>query len=79
MNQRYKYKLVYVINQINLKKSVLIVDSIKDSLKQDVIECQSECDQLVAIFHKTVATARSMLKVKLNQFFVSLVKYFLQF
>ena len=39
----------------------LLEDSIKTSQLKEVRLCQSECDQLVAIFHKTVETARSKL------------------
>ena len=38
---------------------ILLEDTKKDSPNHDVKNCQNECDQLVAIFHKTVATARS--------------------
>ena len=42
--------------QISLK---LLSDSVKDNAKSDMIFCGDECAQLVAIFHKTVITAKS--------------------
>lgn len=36
----------------------LFVDSIKKEEIQKLIACQNECDQLVAIFHKTVMSAK---------------------
>jgi len=36
----------------------LFVDSIKKEEIQKLIVCQNECDQLVAIFHKTVMSAK---------------------
>ena len=42
--------------QINLK---LLSDSVKENAKDDMSFCNNECTQLVAIFHKTVITAKS--------------------
>jgi len=42
--------------QISLK---LLSDSIRDNAKPNMDFCQDECAQLVAIFHKTVITAKS--------------------
>ena len=36
----------------------LFVDSIREEDIQKLIACQNECDQLVAIFHKTVMSAK---------------------
>ena len=36
----------------------LLVESIKENEIQRLISCQDECDQLVAIFHKTVMSAK---------------------
>jgi len=36
----------------------LFVGSIKKENIQKLIACQNECDQLVAIFHKTVMSAK---------------------
>ena len=40
---------------INLK---LLKATAQKQVKQSIISCENECDQLVAIFHKTVATAK---------------------
>ena len=42
--------------QINLK---LLTGSIKESHMGQMESCKNECNQLVAIFHKTVMTAKS--------------------
>ncbi len=42
--------------QISLR---LLSDTIKDSAKAEMEFCTDECAQLVAIFHKTVITAKS--------------------
>ncbi len=42
--------------QISLK---LLSDSIKENAKAELNFCSDECAQLVAIFHKTVITAKS--------------------
>jgi len=47
--------------QISLK---ILSVSIKDNIKQLHIECQDECDQLIAIFHKTIMTAKGNDKCK---------------
>ena len=36
----------------------LFVDSIKKEEIHQLVACQNECDQLVAIFHKTVMSAK---------------------
>ncbi len=36
----------------------LFVESIKKEEMQKLLECQDECDQLVAIFHSTVMSAK---------------------
>jgi four helix bundle protein len=36
----------------------LFVDSIKKEEIEKLIACQNECDQLVAIFHKTVMSSK---------------------
>ena len=38
---------------------ILLEDSESGSINQKVNDCLTECDQLVAIFHKTVITAKS--------------------
>ena len=40
---------------INLK---LLNNTVVDELKQNIIKCETECNQMAAIFHKTVITAR---------------------
>jgi four helix bundle protein len=42
--------------QISLK---LLAGSVKENAKSDMDFCHDECAQLVAIFHKTVITAKS--------------------
>ena len=42
--------------QISLK---LLSESVKENAKGDMNFCQDECAQLVAIFHKTVLTAKN--------------------
>ena len=37
----------------------LLTGSIAENQEQHMQECQKECDELVAIFHKTVITAKS--------------------
>jgi four helix bundle protein len=41
--------------QIGLK---LLSGSIRDHTRKDMEHCQDECAQLIAIFHKTLTTAR---------------------
>ena len=57
------HKISIVLKELRETKISLILleDSIKNSLINDVKWCLSECDQMVAIFHKTVETARSKL------------------
>lgn len=38
---------------------ILLEDSFSGTQESSIVECHNECDQLVAIFHKTVATART--------------------
>ena len=40
---------------INLK---LLNKTVKNHTKLNIVQCENECNQLVAIFHKTVITAR---------------------
>lgn len=57
------HKISIVLKELRETKISLFLleESIKVSQLNDVRLCQSECDQLVAIFHKTVDTARSKL------------------
>jgi four helix bundle protein len=45
--------------QISLK---LLAGSLNENQKQLMLDCQNECQELVAIFHKTVMTAKSKTK-----------------
>ena len=57
------HKISIVLKELRETKISLFLleDSTKKSFLNDVRWCQCECDQLVAIFHKTVETARSKL------------------
>lgn len=46
---------------INLK---LLKSNAKDEVLNSILECENECDQLVAIFQKTLITARKNLSKK---------------
>ncbi len=60
------HKISIVLKELRETKIslILIEDIAKESLKKEVSICLNECDQLVAIFHKTVSTAKSKLKME---------------
>lgn len=59
----FVHKISIVLKELRETKVglKLLRNSVKEDMQKTFSQCQSECDQLIAIFHKTVITAKAKL------------------
>ncbi len=59
----FAHKISIVLKELRETKVSLklLRNSVKDDMQKTFSQCQSECDQLIAIFHKTVITTKAKL------------------